>query len=489
MREYENYIPVALITDENMPAFLCTALVSMLENCKPDTFYQIYCFVSDKLGSENIRKIVSTLEVYDNCSLDVINMGDTYEDSLNRHPTITNACLYKFAMINALPQHDKIIYLDTDIMVTDDLTDLYNIDLRDNYIGGVFNVFYYMRKPHYAEMLGIPDLESYINAGVMLMNLKKMREDNILPVLESYIGKFQNSVDQHIFNKVCYGKIMNIPPRYNVTLKYKEMYEKTDMSRFYTPKELSDTINQPAIIHYTGRRKPWSYSDVYLAWKWYGYYKKTAYGKTSLVRTSYYADDSMAQIPNIYMADHHGLMHNIMDYLQRQSFFFYRTFAPNKKGTVYKYLLTLRNAKQKNIMLSLLYIEDLNLSEENSRLLETLKKFEYEGECVLVMYKKDGTLRQELEQNGVHTFKLRHLSLKILQSFSYYKNIILYGTNSYKMADELVKYFVPYFWIIENENLKEEMLKSNPETERIVANTKNMLIGLEPAKIVNQMIA
>ena len=215
----KNIIPICTITDENLTFTVPALFISIMETAKQSTFCKFYCFITKNVSQKDREKIIAVQEMYKNCTVELIDMGEKYLDSINRHATVTNACLYKFAIAPVLTQYDKILYLDTDIIVNEDLYEIYSTDLKDNYLAGVFNIYYYFYKKYLARLLNIPDLNSYINAGVMLMNTKLIRQNNLTKILEENIGKFQGSVDQHIFNKVCYGKILNIAPKYNVTLK------------------------------------------------------------------------------------------------------------------------------------------------------------------------------------------------------------------------------------------------------------------------------
>ena len=180
----KNIIPICTITDENLTFTVPALFISIMETAKQSTFCKFYCFITKNVSQKDREKIIAVQEMYKNCTVELIDMGEKYLDSINRHATVTNACLYKFAIAPVLTQYDKILYLDTDIIVNEDLYEIYSTDLKDNYLAGVFNIYYYFYKKYLARLLNIPDLNSYINAGVMLMNTKLIRQNNLTKILE-----------------------------------------------------------------------------------------------------------------------------------------------------------------------------------------------------------------------------------------------------------------------------------------------------------------
>ena len=87
-------------------------------------------------------------------------------------------------LASIVPQYKKMLYLDVDIIVNTDLSELYDVNLEGNYYGGVRHPTYYLGNwGGHCKLLDIPDLHSYINAGVLLINLEKIREDNLEPIL------------------------------------------------------------------------------------------------------------------------------------------------------------------------------------------------------------------------------------------------------------------------------------------------------------------
>ena len=120
------------------------------------------------------------------------------------------ATYYRLQLPSLLSDYDKCIYLDVDTCVCVDLTDLYQTNMSDYYIAGVIAAGYLYPEENVQKKtaeLEIDNLEAYINAGVLLMNLRKMRNDHMDDVFQKLMARKYTSQDQDILNKACYGHI------------------------------------------------------------------------------------------------------------------------------------------------------------------------------------------------------------------------------------------------------------------------------------------
>ncbi len=109
-----------------------------------------------------------------------------------------------------MSQYDRCIVLDSDILIQDDLTELFHWELGGNYIAGVKS--WEDQQPtrlNLEHMIndGLPSMDQYIYMGVLLMNLAQIRRDNITGQFLEHMEKGYLSDDQDVFNICCYGKI------------------------------------------------------------------------------------------------------------------------------------------------------------------------------------------------------------------------------------------------------------------------------------------
>ncbi|MDR1952215.1 MAG: hypothetical protein LBQ37_01715 [Elusimicrobiota bacterium] len=129
-----------------------------------------------------------------------------------------------------------------------------------------------LRIPDYCKKLGIPSSDQYINSGVLIMNLKLMREMDIFPIFLEESRKKHLLADQDIINKICFNKIYLLNLKYNFYLHIpKEEFYK-ELSR----DEVDAAQEKPYIIHYVGECKPWFRSaDFFWSSFWWRYARKT----------------------------------------------------------------------------------------------------------------------------------------------------------------------------------------------------------------------
>ncbi|MDL2285006.1 hypothetical protein LJC19_07705, partial [Oxalobacter sp. OttesenSCG-928-P03] len=140
-----------------------------------------------------------------------------------------------------IPDEDKIIYLDCDMIVRSSLAELYAMNHGDNYVLGVCDA--YSRQER--KRMGVP---RYINAGMMLMNCKKMRDDAVYEKIADFIINHYDQIvmhDQDVVAAVFKGHIKYISRKWNGLVL-----------RLPAPKKYQQ-INHANILHYVGKAKPW----------------------------------------------------------------------------------------------------------------------------------------------------------------------------------------------------------------------------------------
>lgn len=262
-------IPIALATDNNyMP--LVIVLESLMKNADRDTFYDIYILIDDSFLHKSREYIEKCFDKYKGrFSLNYKNIGSAFDTAQSRFTEITRPTFYRLALPDLL-EEDKCIYLDTDTIVMSDMQELYSISLDEYYVAGVRHPGYILSpgSSMRCEKIGIPDIEQYINAGVLVFNLKKMREDGIVNKFLKLIPQNMPMQDQDIINTVCYGKIAFIPYKYNVMTQLAD-WNMEDYQDIYSELELKEAWNKPCIIHYANIYKPWNSIDcVFMDYWW-----------------------------------------------------------------------------------------------------------------------------------------------------------------------------------------------------------------------------
>ena len=256
-------IPIALTSDNNYTPFLYTTMVSILENANKNTFYDFYLIVTPDFSSKNKEQIKKLKNKYD-CNINFIYMQDQFANF-----GFSVASWYRLLLSDLLPEQiDKCIFLDDDICVRTDLSNLYNTDLEDNYVAGVLACGYYIiESKHHCKLLNIPSTKQYINTGVILYNLNKLRKDNITQKFIELSDKEWPSFDQDVMNIVCYGKIKVLPPKYNLMTNHL-FIDDIRLNDLYTKEEIEEAKNNPCLIHFLDEQKPWQGFRKYGSYWW-----------------------------------------------------------------------------------------------------------------------------------------------------------------------------------------------------------------------------
>lgn len=171
------------------------------------------------------------------------------------------ATWYRIFLPELLPDVERLLYLDADLIVLDSLAPLWEVDLGEHYLGAVTNVL----EPIYAHRpaeLGITRPNAYFNAGVLLMNLEAMRRDDRTAALEEYARSHAAELlwrDQDALNVVLGERRLPLHPRWNCMNSFLTVPEAAE--EVFTAEELAGALGDPAVRHFEGpgENKPWHY--------------------------------------------------------------------------------------------------------------------------------------------------------------------------------------------------------------------------------------
>ena len=276
-------ISVAYSTDQYYIYPTIVSMTSLMENLNKNTVCKFTVLVSGEIPQEEIEKLKTLEKNYKNCSVNIIDMGEQYNNSEIR--CWSKAMYYRLCLPEILKQDPKCIYVDGDTIIRQDLNEMFNINLDNYYIAGIRDINSLINKnSSHHKTIGIPDLNTYVCSGVLIMNLEKMRQDKICEKFDEIVKQndekpFLHFPDMDILNKVCYGHILCLPFKYgalaHAILEYTQPADKNEYVQWASnPKDWSEGSTNPVILHYIGQ-KPWTHikSDLYL--EWWNYADKT----------------------------------------------------------------------------------------------------------------------------------------------------------------------------------------------------------------------
>lgn len=253
-------IPVFFAVDDNYVDYLQITIASIIDNAKNEDYSYNFIIMHSGLSIESRRKL-NKLK-HHRFKISYFNVSGSLgqiERNFKVRDYYTLTTYYRLLIPNTFFYLDKAIYLDCDIVVLGDLADLYSYDLGDNLVGAVKDASVQVIdefSTYTNKALGIKK-DSYFNAGVLLMNLKKMRTYRLLNrVYElSKTTVFKVAQDQDLLNVICKDKTLILPDEWNVM---PVGARQVDIS----------------LIHYNLIYKPWKRRDIMYQEHFWHYVKK-----------------------------------------------------------------------------------------------------------------------------------------------------------------------------------------------------------------------
>ena len=247
-----NYISISFCLDNIYILNSYVAMISILDNKNYATYISFYMIVSKDFENENFDIISSLYEQYDLFNITFIKINNLFNNVITFR-YITKSAYYKLILADLLPNLNKIIYLDSDIIVYKDLFNLYNHNFNNNLIlaAPIFGAYKFR------------NLTKSYNTGILLLNLQKMRELNFSKKIKEIINSgFTDTKyhlhDQAILNEYFYEYIGDLESDYNSRINLFEY----NSEYYITNKDYSNYLNlvnsekHPYIYHFTGGDKP-----------------------------------------------------------------------------------------------------------------------------------------------------------------------------------------------------------------------------------------
>lgn len=253
-------IHVVLTSDANYILQTRIAIWSMLKASHTDYMYVVHVLCSRQLESSDRNKIYDLKKYFDNIEIDFIEIDEKKFEKTLITSYYTVASYYRLIMPEVI-HADKCIFLDGDTIVRTDFSKLYEINIDEYYVAGVLDCVMQSKRGEFEEhrkIIDLPTLDNYINGGLLVCNLRKMREDNLYAEFLDYIDKGFPFMDNDVINKCCYGKIKFLNLKYNF---FVEFYGNTCelKGKNFTNQEVESLDKNDMLFHFPGRYKPWDY--------------------------------------------------------------------------------------------------------------------------------------------------------------------------------------------------------------------------------------
>ena len=237
-----NKINVCLACDDNYSKYAGVVIASILANANHDDALAIY--VLDGGISETKKEEILSLKSIKDCEINFVDIDESMFTEYSKIKTLEHISFvtyYRLKLSTILPNISRIIYFDCDMVVLTSLKELYQMDIGEKYIAGCVDIG---SKRTFAKS------KDYINAGLLLFDLDKIREHNVeKSFLEYAISNIDNLkyADQDIINYASKDGIYILDDKWNV-----------QSSNFVNR---SSYTNKPKVVHFIAPKKPWHWAS------------------------------------------------------------------------------------------------------------------------------------------------------------------------------------------------------------------------------------
>ena len=269
--------------DEYFASIFATSVVSLFENNKDVDNITVY-LIEDEVSAESKSRFQDIAKEY---KRNIVTIPMPKPDEMAKieiyiPANLKMATCGRLFVSKLLPDDiDKIIYADCDTLFLSSISSLWDIDISDDYVGMVC----IPTSKNHKRIIGISPNSVYYNSGLMLVNLKRWREEKVDLAFMEYIRKQNGFIpypDEGVLNAVFEGKIRMLPLKYNVygqifSFDYKETLRLKKQNHFYSCDEYEEARRAPVMIHFiTTYRiplRPWingcdhPYTNEYLRYR------------------------------------------------------------------------------------------------------------------------------------------------------------------------------------------------------------------------------
>ena len=281
-------VVIVFACSENFVPYLSVAVQSIIDNASPSRRYDIVVLTRNISPTSMItltRQVTSPHVGIGFLDVDAA-LGDI---ELPHHGHFRPETYFRLLAPQLLPNVDKAIYLDSDLIVDDDVAELFDVDVtgyklaatRDADTIGQIDGYDATVGPYLKDELGMDDPHDYFQAGVLLMNLAELRR-TVTP--EEFLAlsteRMWRWLDQDVLNKVVNGDYVRVHMRWNYLMDWQHLRRTHIIANAPADvrAEYEEAAADPAVIHFAGPdNRPWLYPDADRAELFWHYAMRSPY--------------------------------------------------------------------------------------------------------------------------------------------------------------------------------------------------------------------
>ncbi len=278
-------IPIFFACDNAYIPFLAVALQSLEKNASRNYRYAIKILHVNSITDANMTKIINKykVDVFDIEFVDITDAVKRFNDKFYVRDYYSKATYYRLFIPNLYPQYKKALYLDSDIVVLGDVSRLYHTPLGRNLVGAITDeaVQNFPDLCDYVvSRVGVKTSKHYFNAGVLLMNLRRLREIDLEKVFLNLVDRvtFEVAQDQDYLNVICHDQVKYITACW-------------DKMPFPNPQVREKNIK---LLHFNLDQKPWQKDGILYEQYFWEYARQTEYYDEIMVHRKNYSAEQVA---------------------------------------------------------------------------------------------------------------------------------------------------------------------------------------------------
>ena len=273
-----------------MPAGVC--MTSLLESAAPDTFYDIFILHGpgcDFSGLTILEKHFSNFR---------FTFREVNGEFVGAYEIrgIPETAYYRLLSPELIPEYDKLLYSDVDVIIREDLSKYYDLDLGDNYFAAVDNCSRLRPavQKYIADALGIDYRNGYYYSGNLVINSALIRRDNMIDTFRKLGENSYNQQDMDIINIACNRRFLPLGPVYCMSVQlYSLIVKRRDEMEAIYGAEALDAALDHGIVHYNGV-KPWKGACMNMD-IWWSVYRRSPFFDEAFCESFWYGQRNLLE--------------------------------------------------------------------------------------------------------------------------------------------------------------------------------------------------
>ncbi len=261
-------VKIVSACDSHYVQHLGVMITSLLENTSMKTSLEFY--VIDGGITDADKELLCSCTCFYGCKINFITIQADFYARFGESPSASDATYFRIFVSELLDTSvKKVIYLDCDIVVKKDISELWKVDVSEYFLAAVADCGVEYSGEYAVTLkrkLGMKRKDCYFNAGVLLINLVKWREEGISKSICKFLLENKGKIDfadQDGLNAVLCNRWLQLDSQWNQQVAHCEFYEQEKVEW----ENVTRAVREPWIIHYTtsyfSGTKPWNYLDMH----------------------------------------------------------------------------------------------------------------------------------------------------------------------------------------------------------------------------------